>query len=70
MFISGALPGEGGMEFMPGQSLSFQARLLAVLVTPGDPNPFSIHRMRTVTEPTPRRMKYTVLLHKTVIRCH
>lgn len=58
------------MEFLRGQSLSFQARLLDVLVTPGDPNPFSIHRMRTVTEPTPMRMKYTVLLYKTVIHCH
>lgn len=64
------------MEFTRGQSLSFQAGLLAVLVTPswaaccsGDPEPFCIHRMRTVTEPTTQEDGCTVL-YMTVKCCH
>lgn len=33
----------------------------------GDPEPFPIHRKRTIIEPTPRRMEYTVVYKMLVL---
>lgn len=66
--ISGPFLGRcHGVHVRPQPLVPSQAACCA-----GDPFPFCMHRTRTatVTEPTPRRMEYTVVLYKTVKCCH